>query len=298
MGFFRFLARCENLAAWFFFLFNNVALFRFSLEFLAATVIIYGALGVREEFEQRKADRGVRKATLLAQIAQTHALPDGKGLRAVKASVEILAREDVPMIGIDLSGAALSSVDLSGANLFGTNLSGANLSGADLRGANLSGADLSRANLRRVDLSGTDLQIANLRGAFLHKADLSNTTLFDADLRDADLFTADLRGANLRGARLGDADVIGMTVCNTDVGFTEAELRELCPGSADFHGTDLSSADLSSAVGLTQADLMFACAGPETPPLLPQSLVWNKNPCPDQSEQSISARGPLFADYP
>ena len=43
--FFRFLARCENLAAWFFFLFNNVALFRFSLEFLAATVIIYGALG-------------------------------------------------------------------------------------------------------------------------------------------------------------------------------------------------------------------------------------------------------------
>ena len=111
----RFLALCEYLAEWFFFLFNTVAIFRFAIEGAAAIAIIYGVVGVIGEFQQRGVDRGVRVATLFAQIAQTHALPNGKGLRALKCSVEALAREGVLMHDINLSGAVLLQAQLRGA---------------------------------------------------------------------------------------------------------------------------------------------------------------------------------------
>ena len=133
----RFLAPFEYSAAWFFFVFNNVAFFGFSIEAVAAKVLIITVVGVYGEFQQRKVDRAVRVPTLFAQIAQLHSLSEGKGLRAIKAAVEALTRENVSMQGIDLSCAVLDNADLSGARL-----AGADLSDADLTGANLSGTYL------------------------------------------------------------------------------------------------------------------------------------------------------------
>ena len=48
---------------------------------------------------------------MFAQIAQTMALPKGKGWDAVKASVEVLARENVSMLDIYLNRANLSGAD-------------------------------------------------------------------------------------------------------------------------------------------------------------------------------------------
>ena len=174
---FRLFAPFEYLAAWFFFLFHNVALFRFAIEAAAAGVLIITVVGVYEELQQRKADRGVRVATLFAQIAQIQNLPSGKSSWAIKAAVEALARENVPMLRLDLSGA---------------NLHGANLNGAYLRSANLSDADRRRKprgrQPRGANLSGTDLMTAE--GSLLAGANLSETSF--SDLSDAILADADL----------------------------------------------------------------------------------------------------------
>ena len=105
----RFLARCEYGAAHFFYWFNTVALFRLLIRAVTVGVLFVTLWGIYQEFQQRKIDRGVRVATLFAQIAQVHALPEGKGLGALKPSVEALAREGVPMWDIDLSGAILTA---------------------------------------------------------------------------------------------------------------------------------------------------------------------------------------------
>ena len=50
------------------------------------------------EFKQRDVDRGVR-----IRFSKVHALPDGKGLKALETKVEALAKENVSMSGINLS---------------------------------------------------------------------------------------------------------------------------------------------------------------------------------------------------
>ena len=106
--FWRRLAECEWLASWFFHLFNTVALFRLAIESAAAVALIITVMGVLGEFEQRETDRSVRVATLFTQIAQTLALPDERGLTAVKVSVEMLVQERASMKGINLRKADLS----------------------------------------------------------------------------------------------------------------------------------------------------------------------------------------------
>ncbi len=101
----------------------------------------------------RPTDRAVRVATLFAQIAQVHAMPDGAGLTALAPSVEALAQEEVSMTQINLSGAILRRLRLSGAILILADLSDANLYGTDLIGANLYGADLTNAVLSDANLA-------------------------------------------------------------------------------------------------------------------------------------------------
>lgn len=113
--FHRFVALLEHSARWFFFLFNNVALFRFVCEAIVLGALAVAVIGVWGEFQQRKVDRAVRIATLFSQIAQTHALKYGKGLWALPAGVEALARENVPMRGINLSGVKLTGMAFDGA---------------------------------------------------------------------------------------------------------------------------------------------------------------------------------------
>ncbi len=116
------LAPLEYGARWCFHIFKISALVRFIIEVGIAAALFAGVWGLFEEFEERKIDRGVRVATLFAQIAQTHALPDKKGLIALKPSVEALAREGVSMPRIVLSEASLQEADLSMADLSEANL--------------------------------------------------------------------------------------------------------------------------------------------------------------------------------
>ncbi len=234
---FGLFALIEYPANWWVWLWRRNAGVRTLVEFAGATIIVAGVYGLYLEREDRKVDRGVRIATLFAQIAQVHALPNGGGLKALKPSVEALARERVSMSGLDLSDADLIIANLSGAKLYAANLSGARLSGADLSGVSLSGANLYAANLYAASLSG-----ANLSGARLHTANLSGASLSGADLSGASLYTANLTGANLIGANLTGADL-------TSANLTDAELRE--------------------ARNLTQAQLDAACVseGGEKPEL-------------------------------
>ena len=237
----RLLAPFEYLAAWFFFLFHNMALFRFAIEGVAAGALVVTVIGVLGELQQRKIDRGVRVATLFAQIAQTHSLPEGQGLRAVKATVEALARENVRMEGIDLTGASLTN---------------AVLVGADLRNA-----DLSESNLHRADL----------HGAILVHTDLSNTILFGANLRNAVLLSADCEKADLRHADLSNTMLTSAQLRNADL--RSSNLR-----NADLDGANLSGANLSGAKNLTATQLVSACAEPDNPPRLSPSFSGKKLP--------------------
>ena len=126
----------------------------------------------------------------------------------------------------------LSGTDLRVANLSVANLRAARLSGACLREANLNGANLSAADLRAADLSRADLRVANLRAA-----DLSTT-----DLRGANLSAADLRAANL----------------------SKADLRAADCSRVDIDLARLQSADLSTAVNLTQEQIDKAYGNSET----------------------------------
>ena len=197
-------------------------------------------------------DPDYRENPRIHDIAKAVALPEGQGLGTVRASVEMLARENVPMRNIYLGDA-----DLHGVNLGGADLRDADLGGADLTYADLSGAFLIDANLGGADLSG-----AFLIDADLGDADLRDALLIGADLRDAFLYYASLIDADLRGAFLGDADLSG-----ADLAY------------ADLSGADLAYADLRSAQRLSQDQLDVACADPDRPPHLPPHLTWNGPPC-------------------
>ena len=141
----------EYATGWYYYLYGNIASFRFLLQLSAVMLFAFGVYGVTMDMEKRPIDRGVREATLFAMIARAYALPEGKGARALKAGVEALARDGVAMKEIDLSGADLRGAILAGADLRRANLENAilieaDLSGADLFGANLSGAVFTRAN--------------------------------------------------------------------------------------------------------------------------------------------------------
>ena len=133
----------EYILCWFYYLVGHVASFRFLLQFSAVMLFAMGVYGVTIDMEKRQIDRGVREATL---FARTHALPDGKGAKALKPSVEALARDGVAMEEINLSGA-----DLSHANFRDTELQGALFDGADIGGARLSQSyDLSDSQIEKA----------------------------------------------------------------------------------------------------------------------------------------------------
>ena len=131
-----------------------------------------------------------------------------------------------------------------------------NLSSLPLPRVNLSGAVLARANLREANLGG-----AVLNGAVLAHANLGEANLGGAVLNGADFYYANLRGANLRGTDLSLAN------------FFEADLSK----------ADLSGALFDGARYLTQAQLDVACG--ELPKSLPDSLVWQGKPCPEEKRR-------------
>jgi uncharacterized protein YjbI with pentapeptide repeats len=210
-----------------------------------------------------------------------------------------ISLEKADLSEANLSGADLSEADLSGANLFLADLSWAHLNRANLTEANLSGAYVSRADLSGANLSGAYLSGAYLSGADLSEADLSGARLFFANLTGAELFEAyvsraNLSGANLSaaylilanltGANLFEADLSGADLTAADLtaaylilaNLTGANLFEADLSGADLTGTNFSSADLSEARNLTQAQLDEACG---TYTILPPDLTIT--PCPE-----------------
>lgn len=267
----------EFATRWFYYLFSHIASFRFVLQFSAVTLFALGLYGVTMDIEKRQIDRGVREATLFALIARTHALPEGKGSRALKPSVEALARDGVPMKEINLSGADLRGAELAGANLKRADLSGAvlieaDLSGADLRGADLSGAIFSRANLTDADLCEVNLAGADLVGAVFEKAYMEHANLDGAELLVASFANAQLAGAVITSANAAYSNFAGADLSGAN--FNETELQ-----GAVFDRSDLGGTRLSHAYNLSDMQIEGACSSSDTPPVLPAHLEWTERPC-------------------
>ena len=255
------------IAELFYFKFNNSALFRILVESAAAGAILYGVYGLMQELEQRDVDRGVRIATLFAQIAQTHALPDGKGLKALTPSLEALACEGVPM----------RNINLRRANLVGANLSGVDLGGADLSGANLLKADLREASLFQADLSGAVLDRANLTEAFMFEANLAHASMVLTTLRGTHLDKSTLRYTNLEDAILEDTGL-------SEVDFECANLTRALFDKADLSGASFRGANVTGTLfvdvyHLEQTQIDVACAAPNDHPALPNDLTWWRKRC-------------------
>lgn len=138
----------------------------------------------------------------------------------------------------DLSGATLNRADFAGSSLNGTNLRGARLEGTNLP------RDLVRANLAGAFLAGTRLEGANLAGADLEGA------FFLCSTDPADRACASLRDANLLGANAAVAFFEGVDLTRTDFSL------------AVLDGATFLNTDLSSASGLTAAQLATAFVGP------------------------------------
>jgi uncharacterized protein YjbI with pentapeptide repeats len=142
--------------------------------------------------------------------------------------------------------ANLQGANLWYANLKEVNLGSANLKEADLENANLQGANLDSANLKEANLRYTNLKEANLGYANLNEVNLEFANLREADLWYANLKKADLGYANLKEANLWYANL------------KEANLWETDTSDASFSSASLVSADLSTAINLTQAQINLA----------------------------------------
>lgn len=272
-----FCAVFEYATGWFYYLFGHVASFRFLFQISAVMLFAFGVYGVTIDIEKRQIDRGVREATLFAQIARIHALPDGRGSRALKSSVEALARDGVAMKELDLSGADLRGADLAGANfrradLRDANLIEANLTGADLRGARLSGAILTRAILAGADICEADLTGADLTGAELEAATLERANLGGAELLVTDFSHADLAGALVTSANGAYSNFAGADLSGAS--FADTELQ-----GAVLDGADIGGTRFQQAYNLSDTQIGSACASSRTAPLLPDHLEWSGRSC-------------------
>ena len=267
----------EYATGWYYYLYGNIASFRFLLQLSAVMLFAFGVYGVTMDMEKRPIDRGVREATLFAMIARAYALPDGKGARALKSGVEALARDGVAMKEIDLSGADLRGAILVGADLRRANLQNAilieaDLSGADLFGANLSGAVFTRANLKKANLCESNLADSDLVGAVLHGADLERANLAGAELLVANFSNALMEGAIITSANGTYANFAGADLSDTN--FSETELQ-----GALFDGADIGGARLSQAYDLSDSQIDAACAPSDAPPILPDHIEWTDRRC-------------------
>ncbi len=113
---------------------------------------------------------------------------------------------------------------------------------ADLRGSKLQKINLNNSNLKECklqfsNLSGAYLEGANLTKAKLQEACLQNTHMKSCNLSGAGMLESDLQNADLENANLEGAQF------NEDTLFTQ---------------TNLKGANLTSATGLTAAQISLA----------------------------------------
>jgi hypothetical protein len=130
----------------------------------------------------------------------------------------------------------------------------------------------------------------NLRGALLFKADLSEASLIEADLREAELIEANLSDARLNNANLSYANLMDAVLSGTDV------------AHASFDGANLTGADLTNAVNLTQAQIERASGDPTThlPAAMQMPSAWlvRKDNGDGTEADSAQMRGASRAEDP
>jgi hypothetical protein len=147
------------------------------------------------------ADSGNRRLQRHYQAWQVIDAAQGKsGNGGRMEALNDLYRDNVSLIGVDLSNAYLGGIKLDGANLHRADFSAADMRNVSLRGVDLTDANLNSANFRNADLRGVDF--SGDVGAEFTDADLTG-----ADLRGSNLYHANLTRTDLTGANF--ADVVG-----------------------------------------------------------------------------------------
>ncbi len=245
----RIFARPDHWASVFFYLFHNVALFRISCELIAVVALIATVFGVFSEYEERSMDRAVRGAMLLTQIGQLRSLPLGKRDAPIHAIIEALSRDKFPLNRIDLSDMILKDLDLGGASLRNANFNDAQFINVIFRDADLRGAKFNKARISSSDFSDTKLKGAT----FGHAINIKSVDFTNSDLTSV---------------------VFSDTTIDRSVVFSNSQLD-----NAFFIRTNLSNADLSTALGLKPKQLKSACARKNALPKLPESVHWTGTFC-------------------
>jgi uncharacterized protein YjbI with pentapeptide repeats len=203
----------------------------------------------------------------------------------------------------DLSHKHMERMSLQGSNFAGSDFSHSNLSGGKFYKSNLAGASFNKAYMMRVEGDGVILHKSILRDATLTEATLTNSDLSLADLKRADLVRANFQGSSFKSAFLKAADAMeanfqaaDMTGAKlthgnfTNAKFTGAILKNVDFGDAiveqcDFTGADLSGANLYSATGLTEYQLIGACGDERT--ILPEGMTLSV--CPESESRAVMA---------
>ena len=184
------------------------------LEYSSFLSVMFGVLVYFNE----AGDRKKQKHYQAWQVINTAQGKSGSGGRIL--AMEELNADKIPLVGVDVSKAALQGLRLKNANLVRADFEAADLrdcvfDGAHMEVANLLNANLRNGKLRGVHLRDSSLENADLFGADLTDADLSYTTLKEADLRHADL-----KGIRWEGIiSVADANIYG--VKNPPAGFRE-----------------------------------------------------------------------------
>ena len=178
-------------AEWILYAFNRIALIKLLVNGVVATSIVAGVAMFYFDYGDRKTDRAVRRATMLATMVQVAAATKDEEIQnSVVPILEIMVRDGMDLSGLPLPGVNLSRAILSDANLNEANLAGADLSEAKLSGANLSVANLSGAHLRWADLFGANLSRANLSGADIGKTTITRSNINETSLTQGHLDSA------------------------------------------------------------------------------------------------------------
>jgi hypothetical protein len=139
-------------------------------------------------------------------------------------ALQELNGDNIPLIGVDVSGAFLRGIQLRHARLPRSNFSAADVRDAALVSSDLSDSDLHYANFRRSSLKNANLERSNLDNADFFGADLSNANLSEVTLDNADLQGCDISDIQWRSIRsIKNANIFGIK--NAPIGFVSWALH-------------------------------------------------------------------------
>ena len=128
-------------------------------------------------------------------------------------------------------------------------------------------SECTRCDLTNAKMTGGFFQLANMVAADLSGANFDGANLAGAQLNDAKAVNASFVFTNFSGSRLDGADLRGANFANAWLNWTwfaNTKLDGANFANARMPGTQLYNADLSKAVGLTQAQIDTACGDAST----------------------------------